>query len=89
MLKSKAVQWIIALIYVALFVWMWINSQSPTLADIPAWFAAGLIASLLCLVIRRNKKANSVLMIINIVLLIANIVMYFAAYRMVSGAIKN
>ena len=89
MLKNKVVQWVIALVYVALFVWMWINSQSPTLADIPAWFAAGLIVSLLSLIPFRNEKANSVLMIINIVLLIANIVMYFAAYRLVSGALKN
>jgi hypothetical protein len=89
MLKNKAVQWIIAIVYVVLFVWIWTHSKEPTLQDIPILFGAGLIVSLLCLVPFKNKKANSTLMVLNIVLLIANIVMYFAAYRLVSGALKN
>jgi len=88
MLKSKTLQWIIAIIYVVLFIWMWMNSKEPTLSDVPVLFGAGLVVSLLCL-FPFNKKANQVLMIINIALLIANIVMYFAAYRLVSGVFKN
>ena len=89
MLKNKAVQWIIAIVYVVLFVWMWAHSKEPTLKDVPILFGAGLVVSLLCLVSFNNKKANSTLMVLNFVLLIANIVMYFAAYRLVSGALKN
>jgi hypothetical protein len=89
MLKNKAIRWIIAIIYVVLFIYMWIHSKEPTLQDVPVLFGAGLIMSLLCLVPFKNKKANGTLMILNIVLLIANIVMYFAAYRMVTGALKN
>ena len=89
MLKNKAVQWIIAMVYVVLFVWIWTHSKEPTLQDVPILFGAGLIVGLLCLVPFKNKKTNSTLMVLNIVLLIANIVMYFAAYRLVSGALKN
>jgi len=88
MLKKKAVQWLIAMIYVVLFVWMWTHSKEPALGDVPIVFGAGLIVSILCLVPFKNKKANGTLMILNIVLLIANIVMYFAAYRLVSGALE-
>ena len=88
MLKNKAVRWLIGLIYVILFVWMWTHSKQPTLQDVPLLFGAGLIVSLLNL-IPFNKKANQVLMILNVALLIANIVMYFAAYRLVTGAFKN
>jgi len=88
MLKNKAVRWLIGLIYVILFVWMWTHSKQPTLQDVPLLFGAGLIVSLLNL-IPFNKKANQVLMILNVVLLIANIVMYFAVYRLVTGAFKN
>jgi hypothetical protein len=89
MLKNKAFRWIIAMVYVVLFIYMWTHSKEPTLQDVPVLFGAGLIMSLLCLVPFKNKKANRTLMILNIVLLIANIVMYFAAYRVVSGALKN
>ena len=89
MLKNKAVQWVIAIVYVVLFVWMWTHSKEPTLRDVPILFGAGLIISLLSLVPFKNKKANRTLMVLNIVLLIANIVMYFVAYRLVSGAFKN
>jgi len=89
MLKNKALQWIIAIMYVVLFIWMWTHSEEPTLQDIPIVFGAGLIVSLLCLLPFKNKKANGTLMVLNVVLLIANIVMYFAAYRLVSGALKN
>ncbi|TKK67238.1 hypothetical protein FC093_15255 [Ilyomonas limi] len=88
MLKSKMPQWIIAILYVVLFVWIWMHSKEPALSDVPLLFGAGLVVSLLCL-IPFNTKANQVLMVINIVLLIANIVMYFAAYRLVSGVFKN
>jgi hypothetical protein len=88
MLKDKMLQWLTALIYVVLFVWMWMHSNSPTPEDVPLLFGAGLIVSLLNLV-PFSRKVNQVLMILNIVLLIANIVMYFAAYRLVSGAFKN
>ena len=88
MLKNKAVRWLLGLIYIILFVWMWTHSKQPTLQDVPLLFGAGLIVSLLNL-IPFNKKANQVLMILNVVLLIANIVMYFAAYRLVTGAFKN
>jgi peptidoglycan/LPS O-acetylase OafA/YrhL len=89
MLKNKALRWLIALIYVVLFIWMWTHSKEPTLQDIPVIFGAGLILSLLSLVPFKNKNTNKALMILNIVLLIANIVMYFAAYRLVSGTFKN
>lgn len=77
------------MVYVVLFIYMWSHSKEPTLQDIPILFGAGLVASLLCLVPFKNKKANRTLMVLNIVLLIANIVMYFAAYRLVTGALKN
>ena len=89
MLKNKALQWVIAIIYVVLFVWMWTHSKEPALQDIPVLFGAGLIISLLCLLPFKNKKANRALMVLNMVLLIANIVMYFAAYRLVSSAFKT
>ena len=82
-------RWIITLLYAVLFIWMWTHSKSPDLQDVPLLFAAGLIVSLLCIVFARNKKAGKALMILNIALLIANIVMYFAAYRLVTGALKN
>ena len=88
MLGNRLLSWLLAVIYIVLFVWMWTNSHRPDIKDIPLLFGAGLVVSLLC-IIPFNKKANHVLMIINIVLLIANIVMYFAAYRLVSGALKN
>src|SRR3954451_2828958 len=89
MLKNRAIQWIIAIIYLVLFVYMWTHSKEPSLQDVPVVFGAGLVVSLLCLVPFKNKKAKGALMILNIGLLIANIVMYFAAYRLVSGALKN
>ena len=76
------------MVYVVFFIYMWTHSKEPTLQDVPVLFGAGLIMSLLCLVPFKNKKANWTLMILNIVLLIANIVMYFAAYRLVSGALE-
>lgn len=89
MLKNRTVQWLIAILYIALFVWMWAHSKQPTLSDVPVVFGAGLVVSLLCVMPFKNKKVNSALMMLNIALLIANIVMYFAAYRLVSGALKN
>jgi hypothetical protein len=88
MLKSKTLRWIIAIVYVVLFVWMWKNSKEPALSDVPVLFGTGLLVSLLCLILF-NKKWNKALMILNMLLLIANIVMYFAAYRLVSGVFKN
>jgi hypothetical protein len=88
MLHNKALQWLVAILYLVLFVWIWLHSKSPTIQDIPVLFGAGLVVALLC-ILPFNKKWNSTLMILNIVLLIANIVMYFAAYRLVSGAFKN
>jgi hypothetical protein len=67
---------------------MWKNSKEPALSDVPVLFGAGLLVSLLCLILF-NKKWNKALMILNMLLLIANIVMYFAAYRLVSGVFKN
>lgn len=88
MLQNKGLGWLIAVIYAVLFIWMWTHSQNPTISDVPILLDAGMIVSLLCL-IPFGRKANKALMILNIVLVIANIVMFFAAYRLVTGALKT
>jgi len=89
MLKNKGLQWLLSLLYGTLFAWMWTHSKTPALHDVPLLFGGGLIVSLLCLMPFRNKNIKWALMLLNIALLIANIVMYFAAYRLVTGAFKN
>jgi len=89
MLKNKALQIILALVYVVVFIVMWSNSKSPDAKDVPIVFVAGMLVAFINLISIKNKTVNTIITVINVVLFLINIVQFFAAYKMITGAFKN
>lgn len=80
----KITIWLFA-VYLLGFILLWQQSRHPQVKDVPVLFLSGIMVALVALFDVKNKTANKVLLVADIVLFLANVLNFWAAIRIIRG----